>query len=74
MYDEQHYTLLNGSNDSSTLTMKLYKGRMKGSLDFVSSYYGFVPFLIKYKNNKRVLKYIDKNHFIQCLKDNGLIK
>ena len=65
-YDNENYVLQNGGTEM-TLVIKLFKGRTKYKLDCVSSNYGMVMNLIKYKNNKKVLSNIDKWHFVKEL-------
>ena len=65
-YDNENYVLQNGGTDY-TLVIKLLKGRTKYKLDYVSSNYGMVRDLIKYKNNKKVLSSIDKWNFVKEL-------
>ena len=65
-YNNENYVLQNGGTEM-TLVIKLFKGRTKYKLDCVSSNYGMVRDLIKYKNNKKVLSYIDKWNFVKEL-------
>lgn len=65
-YKNIDYTLINGGTEM-TLTMTLYKGRTKSKLEYIKGYYGVDFGIIKYKNNKRNLKSIDKEHFVLSL-------
>lgn len=72
-YMNNSYTIINGGMDS-TLCIKLFHGDTKGKLDLIEFSYGFAPDLIQYKHNKKVLKYIDKEHFVWRLKSCGIFE
>lgn len=65
-YKNEYYTLQNGGTEM-TLVTHLYKGRMKGKLEYIKGCYGADFGIIKYKNNKRVLSSVDKEHFVLSL-------
>lgn len=65
-YNGENYVLINGGREM-TLCIRLYKGRMKGHLEYISGNYGMIRNLIEYKNNKRVLSNIDKENFVNRL-------
>lgn len=67
------YTLQNGGTEM-TLATYLYKGRMKCHLEYIKSCYGADFQIIKYKNNKRVLNSIDKEHFVLSLVRHGILE
>lgn len=71
-YKDEDYTLINGEIDY-TYCIRLFKGNTKGKLEYISGTYGWIPDLIKYKFNKKVLKYIDKEHFVAKLTNVGLL-
>lgn len=71
-YKNVDYTLQNGGTEM-TLAMHLYKGRMKCHLEYIKGCYGVDFGIIRYKNNKRVLSSIDKEHFVLSLVKYGLI-
>jgi hypothetical protein len=64
-YDDEFYFIHEGGD--YTKTTQLYKGRSKYKNEFIKATYGFIPNLIKYKNNKKVLSAIDKENFIEKL-------
>lgn len=65
-YKGVDYVLNNGGTEM-TLTMTLYKKITKNKLEHIKGYYGVDFGIIKYKNNKRNLKSIDKEHFVLSL-------
>ena len=67
------YTLKNGGTEA-TLTMILYKGRTKYKLEYIKGYYGVDFGIIRYKNNKRVLSSIDKEHFVLSLVKRNILE
>lgn len=66
-YKGEDYIIQNGNMTGETSTITLYKGRCKGQTECIKSQWGFIMDLIKYKNNKRTLKNIDKEYFVQKL-------
>lgn len=66
------YTLKNGGREM-TLVMQLYKGRMKCHLEYIKGSYGADFGIIKYKNNRKNLRAIDKEYFVLSLVKHGLI-
>lgn len=72
-YKNEHYTLINGGNDC-TLVVRLYKGRMKCHLEHIKSQYGYIPNLINFKYNKKVLKFVDKENFVNLLQNAKIIE
>ena len=66
------YTLQNGGTEM-TLAMKLYKGRSKYNLEYIKGCYGVDFKIIKYKNNRKVLSSIDKEHFVLSLVKHKII-
>lgn len=56
-----------------TLVMHLYKGRMKSHLEYIKGCYGSDFGIIKYKNNRKDLSSIDKEHFVLSLVKHRLI-
>lgn len=72
-YKGEDYTVINGGLDC-TLCIRLFKGNTKGKLECISSTYGWIPDLIRYKFNKKVLKYIDKEYFVWKLISNRLLE
>lgn len=65
-YNNEYYVLQNGGTDC-TLVIRLFKGRTKYKVEHISSNYGMIRGLIKYKHNKKVLSSIDKWHFVREL-------
>ena len=72
-YKDEDYTVINGQTDY-TFYIKLCKGNTKGKLEYISGTYGWIPDLIRYKFNKKVLKYIDKEYFVEKLISNKLLE
>lgn len=72
-YENEHYILNNGGTDMTSVST-LYKGRSKYKCEHISSCWGYISFLIEYKNNKKVLKYIDKENFVNRLAKAGLVE
>lgn len=72
-YEDEHYFINNGGTEMTSV-VSLYKGRTKYKCECIKSNFGYIRFLIEYKNNKRVLKHIDKYNFAKRLKEAGLIE
>lgn len=72
-YEDEHYFINNGGMEMTSV-VSLYKGRTKYKCECLKSNFGFISFLIEYKNNKRVLKHIDKYNFAKRLKEADLIE
>lgn len=63
-----------GNGGDSTTTTCLFKGRMKHpDNEVIKACWGFIPNLIKYKNNKRTLSSFDKRNFVKKMYKAGLI-
>lgn len=70
-YDDKNYFI--HTNNESTTSTTLYEGRTKFKNEPLKSCWGYIPNLIKYKNNKMVLSSIDKRNFVKKLYKANLI-
>jgi hypothetical protein len=69
------YTLVT-SADCGSATTCLYRGRMagvdNGNLIPLGSCYGWIRDLIRYEGGNKTLKHVDKTHFVEELRKNGI--
>lgn len=70
-YDDKNYFI--HTNNESTTSTTLYKGRTKFKNEPLKSCWGYIPNLIKHKHNKKTLSSIDKRNFVKQLYKAGLI-
>lgn len=70
-YDNKDYFI--HTNTESTTSTTLYSGRDKFRNEAIERVWGYIPNLIKYKNNRKILKAIDKRNFVKQLYKAGLI-
>ena len=71
-YKNEHYFVQNAKIECTPM-MQLFRGRTKYKNQLLKSAYGMSLQLIRYINNKKVLKYIDKENFVNELHKKGLI-
>ena len=71
-YDKENYYI--HTDFESTVVTRLYKGRTKYKNECIKGIWGYIPDLIKYKNNKKVLSAIDKENFVNKLDQAGLVE